>query len=233
MHDNECRCEAPFPRGPAARLRSSAAGAHAGRQPTQGSCLQLDPVLAPGEDQGSELPKLLHRVHCLGKYIRAHVVGACLLEVQVRSSAHCRSIARRAALKRCLRVTRSITALSITAVASSSKAVGPREPPKISRCSIRYAMIALPAHDAMINSLPAELSASFLGEKHSATTTPESGKKIEYPPMLAEDTPSGTPATPLATTPPPLDSQLMQEESEFAMNVGSPSTRTGGRKIKR
>ena len=158
-------------------------------------------VLAPGEHERRQLAELLGQEHCLREDVRAHVVGVSLLRYSVRSSAHCCSIARRAALKRCLRVTRSMTALSNTADASSSNAVGLSLPPKISRCSIRNAMIAFPAHDAMMSSLPAELSASLRGEKHSATTTPESWKNNEYPPMLAAATPLGKSAVPLGTPP--------------------------------
>ena len=98
---------------------------------------------------------------------------------------------------------------------------------------MQKAMISLPAHDAIMSSLPALLSASFRGEKHSAITTPESSNQSEYPPMLAVATPDATSAMPLGTPPHSLDSQLIHEESEFAMKRGEPLTRGGGRKIKR
>ena len=46
------------------------------------------------------------------------------------STVHCRSIANRAALKRCLRVTRSMTVASMTADASCSNEVGSSVPPR-------------------------------------------------------------------------------------------------------
>ena len=139
---------------------------------------ELEAALAPGENQAREISKLLHRKTALDKMSERISSVPTFLRHKVLSTVHCRSMANRAALKRCLRVTRSMTAASMTADASSSNGVGSSFPPKISRCSILHQMIALPAHDAIMSSPPAELSASFRGEKHSAMTEPESSKKI-------------------------------------------------------
>ena len=77
----------------------------------------------PREQETLLVTEVIAGVYRLGQDVSTHVLSA-FVKIKVRSACHWRSMARRAAAKRCCRDTFSMRAPCVTAEASSSRGVG-------------------------------------------------------------------------------------------------------------